>query len=63
MVTPFASRIHEVEAASDNLNLKAVDIHSNVDIPVMFKEDTLAKRDDQLHSTLDQKIKNIQKEP
>lgn len=57
MVTPFASRIHEVEAASDNLNLKAVDIHSNVDIPVMFKEDTLAKRDDQLHSTLDQKIK------
>ncbi len=57
LMTSFGSRIHEVEAAQKDLGIKAVEVQANVDIPVMFKSDTLGKSDDGLHSQLDQKIK------
>lgn len=56
MASSFGAHVREVEAAQKDLGVK-VAVQAQVEIPVMFTMDTLAKQSDELHSALDQKVK------
>lgn len=56
MASSFGAHFREVEAAQKDLGVK-VAVQAQVEIPVMFTMDTLAKHSDELHSALDQKVK------
>lgn len=56
LMTGIAAQGTQVLAASqDSVNIRTA-IHAEVNVPVMFKMDTLAKSDAGLHAALDEKI-------